>query len=80
MWRKDGKAYSPKNMLPTVKYGSGSIMIWGCFSAKGAGKILVIDGKMNAQKYKQILQENMMSSDESLELPSDYIFKQDYDP
>ena len=48
-------------------------MIWGCFSAKGVGKITVIDGK-------QILQENLMSSVESLEVPSDYIFHQDNDP
>ena len=51
-WRKDSKAYSPKNMVATIKFGSDSIMIWGCFSAKGMGKILVIDGKKNAQKYK----------------------------
>ena len=37
-----------------------------CFSAKGMGKMSVIDGKMNVQKYKQILQENLMSSVESL--------------
>ena len=55
-------------------------MIWECFSAKGVGKILVRDGKMNVQKYKHILQENLMSSVESLELPSDYIFQQDNDP
>ena len=30
--------------------------------------------------YKQILQENLMFSIESLELPSDYIFQQDNDP
>ena len=54
-------------------------MIWDCFSAKGEGKISVIDGKMNAQKYKQILQENLTSSVEGLELPSDYIFQQDND-
>ena len=35
---------------------------------------------MNAQKYKQILQENLMSSLESFELPSDDIFQQDNDP
>ena len=35
---------------------------------------------MNAQKYKQILHENLMFSVESLELPSDYIFQQDNDP
>ena len=62
MWRKDGEAYSIKNTVPTVKFGDGSIMIWGCFSAKGVGKILVIDGEMNAQLYKHILQENCMSS------------------
>ena len=55
-------------------------MIWGCFSAKGVGKISVIDSKMNAQKYKQILQKNLMSSIENLELPSDYIYQQDNDP
>ena len=35
---------------------------------------------MNAQKYKQILQENLISSVENLELFSDYIFQQDNDP
>ena len=51
----------------------------GCFSAKGVGKISVIDRKMNALKYKEILQENLMSSVESLKLPSDYIFQLDND-
>ena len=55
-------------------------MIWGYFSVKNVGKISVIDDKMNAQKYKKILQENLMSSVESLELPYDYIFQQDNDP
>ena len=73
VWRKDGESYSPRNTVSTVKFGGGSIMIWGCFSAKGVGKISVIDGKINAQKYKQILQENLMSSVESLKLPYDYI-------
>ena len=35
---------------------------------------------MNAQKYKQILQENLMYSVKSLELPSDNIFQQDNYP
>ena len=79
-WRKDGEVYSPKNTVPTVKFGGGSRMIWGCFSAKGVGKISVIDGKMNTEKYKQILQENLISSVESLKLRSDYIFQSDNDP
>ena len=55
VWRKDGEACSPKNTVPIVKFGGGSIMIWGYFSAKGVGKISVIDGKMKAPKYKHIL-------------------------
>ena len=74
MWRKDGEACSPKNTVATDKFGGGSIMIWGYFSVKGVGKISVIDGKMIAQKYKQILPENLMSSVVILELPSDNIF------
>ena len=78
--KKDGKAYSPKNTISTVKFGGGNIMIWGCFSAKGVDKKSVIDGKMNVQKYKLILQKYLMSSVESLQQLSDYIFLQDNDP
>ena len=79
VWRKDGEAYSPKKKVQTLKFGSGSIMIWGCFSANGVSRVSVRDGKINAQKYKQILQENLMSSVESLELPSEYIFQPNND-
>ena len=41
VWRKGGEDYSLKNTVPTVKFGGGSIMIWGCFSVKGVGKISV---------------------------------------
>ncbi|KAI4898947.1 hypothetical protein NFI96_010901, partial [Prochilodus magdalenae] len=34
VWRKKNAAYDPKNTVPTVKHGGGSIMFWGCFSAK----------------------------------------------
>ena len=79
-WRKDGEAYSPKNTVPTVKFGGGSILIWECFSVKGVGNISVMHGKIYVQKNKQILQENLMSSFKSLELPSDYIFQLNNDP
>ena len=41
--RKDGDTFKLKNMVPTVKFEGGSIMGWGCFSAKGIGNISEID-------------------------------------
>ena len=30
IWEKKGEAFKPENSIPTVKYGGGSIMLWGC--------------------------------------------------
>lgn len=34
VWREKNAAYSPKNTIPTVKHGGGSLILWWCFSAK----------------------------------------------
>ena len=53
VWRKPGT-------IPMVKHGGGSIMLWGCFSAAGTGRLLRIKLKMNDTKYKEILDENLL--------------------
>ena len=65
----------------TVKFGGGSVMVWGCMIWDGVGYACKIDGKMNAELYTQILEEDLRASveyyDKSLE---DIIFQQDGDP
>ncbi|XP_061634501.1 GDP-L-fucose synthase-like isoform X2 [Phyllopteryx taeniolatus] len=39
--------HHPKNTIPTVKFGGGNMMVWGCFSANGTGKLHIIEGRMN---------------------------------
>ena len=36
------------NTIPIVKFGGGSIIIWGCFSSKGTAELQVIHGRMNS--------------------------------
>uniref|UniRef100_A0A8C4T630 Tc1-like transposase DDE domain-containing protein n=1 Tax=Erpetoichthys calabaricus TaxID=27687 RepID=A0A8C4T630_ERPCA len=73
VWRKPGT-------IPTVKHGGGSIMLWGCFSAAGTGRLVRIKGKMTAAMYRDILDENLLQSALDLRLGQRFIFQQDNDP
>uniref|UniRef100_A0A3Q3LJA6 Uncharacterized protein n=1 Tax=Mastacembelus armatus TaxID=205130 RepID=A0A3Q3LJA6_9TELE len=44
--------YECQNCVRTMKYGGGSIMIWGCFTASGPGQLAIVEGKINSQVYK----------------------------
>uniref|UniRef100_A0AAZ3S7N4 Uncharacterized protein n=1 Tax=Oncorhynchus tshawytscha TaxID=74940 RepID=A0AAZ3S7N4_ONCTS len=63
IWRKPGS-------IPTVKHGGDSIMLWGCCSAAGTGRIVRNEGKMNGAKYTEILDENLPQSAQDLRLGS----------
>src|SRR4029434_4643219 len=55
LWRGKNAEYDPKNTIPTVKHGGGNIMFWGCFSAKGTGRLHRIEGTMDGAMYRGIL-------------------------
>ena len=60
--RRPGEEYLPQCMLPTMKHPL-SIMIWGCISGEGIGRIQVCDGIINARKYiDDILEKKLLQS------------------
>ena len=80
VWRKTNTAHHPEHTIPTVKHGGGNIMLWGCFSSAGTGKLVRVDGKMDGAKYRAILEENLLEAAKDLRLGRRFIFQQDNDP
>ncbi len=55
----------------------GSVMVWGCVSALGKGNLHFCDGTINAEKYIEILEYNMLPSRRHLFQGRPCIFQQD---
>ena len=70
----------PKNTIPTVKHGGGSIMMWGCSAAGGTGALHKIDGIMRTENYVDILKQDLKTSVRKLKLGHKWVFQMDNDP
>ncbi|KAK6311842.1 hypothetical protein J4Q44_G00175060 [Coregonus suidteri] len=80
VWRKKKDEYNPKNTIPTVKHGGGNIILWGCFSAKGTGRLHRIEGRMDGAMYREILANNLLPSVRALKMGRGWVFQHDNDP
>ena len=62
-WRQKNTAFQEKHLLPTVKYGGGSIMLWGCGAVWPVlGNLVKVEGRMDSTQYQQILENNVQES------------------
>ncbi len=78
VWQQQGKEYKKKCVLPTVKHGGGSVMVWGYMSAAGTKELQFIEGTMNSNMYCDILKQSMIPSLRRLGRRA--VFQQDNDP
>jgi hypothetical protein len=54
-WKKAGEGLSDRLVSDTVKFGGGSVMVWGCMMWEGPGMASKIDGRMDGDLYVSIL-------------------------
>ncbi|GFW77562.1 transposable element Tc1 transposase [Trichonephila clavipes] len=78
--RKNKTALEPKNVLPTLKYGGGNVIVWGCVAHNGAGNFAFFHNKMNALAYIDVLRHNLLDSAKKLSMKNTFILQQDKDP
>ncbi len=55
-------------------------MLWGCFSAKGPGRLICVKERMNGAMYREILSENLLPSARVLKMKRGWVFQHDNDP
>lgn len=80
VWRKPNSALEIKNIIPTIKHGGGSVLVWGCMSYSGVGNLHFIEDIMDAKMYLKILQNNLVDSAKKMNIENNFIFQQDNDP
>jgi hypothetical protein len=57
VWRHKNTAYIPRNIQPTVPYGGGSVMVWGCTSHDCKLDLVTIQGNLTGDQYiRDVLQ------------------------
>lgn len=80
-WCRDGESLQPRGVKQQRKGGGGSLMIWGCITAKGVGYICDIEGIMDQRLYKEILENELADTIEYYELDEEkIIYQHDNDP
>ena len=56
-WNNVGEGLSDRLVEWTVKFGGGNLMLWGCMGRDGVGYATKIEGRMDGELYKAILED-----------------------
>lgn len=60
--RRPGEELLEQCVVPTVKFGGGSVMVWGAMCYRGVGYLEDVSGRLDAEGYIDILGNSMVPS------------------
>ena len=85
-WIEKGSSLCSSAIQPTVKFGGGSIMVWGCMARPEVGALVKVVDSMDAQQFVDILTYGLLTTIERVAQDPDtpprhqLIFQQDNNP
>ena len=62
VWKTTNEALHELLVQGTMKYHDGNVMMWGCMAYQGVGFACRIHGGMNAELYKNILNDELQQT------------------
>ncbi|GFX15203.1 HTH_Tnp_Tc3_2 domain-containing protein [Trichonephila clavipes] len=77
--RRTHEEFSPQCLKPTVKYPT-KVMVWGCMSSHGVGRLYIVRGTVKAMDYIEILQNKLLPTARDLFGNQSWIFQDDNAP
>lgn len=77
--RRQNESLLSQCLQPTIKFGGGSIIVWGSFSGSGVGSLVPVEGTMKKEDYLSILRDYAVPDGMRL-IGKGFIFQEDNDP
>jgi hypothetical protein len=79
-WRRLNEWLDPR-FTKKVKHGGGKVTVWGMITPHSLGRLVRIQGNLQKDLYRDILQEDFLGTMDDLKLDvCNYYFQQDNDP
>ncbi len=79
VWRRPGEALKEECVVPTIKHGGGSVMLWGGIAHSVPASMQIIEGKFKAKDYIAILNRKVLPKARGIIRPN-FIYLEDNDP
>jgi hypothetical protein len=77
IWRTPNRAYNLECLVPTVKRGVGSVVVWAAISWYSVGRIITPHGQITAREYVDRLCNQMHPMIQMLFPNNDAVFQDD---
>ena len=80
-WKRKRSDHKGDQIRPTMKFGGGSLMFWGCFTARGFGLACRIHGNLDSELFIAILEDEFLGTLDLYKIKrQDIFFQHDNDP